>query len=268
MNTETITGRRYRVPGEAIPAVLLVGGMGTRLQSVLPSTPKPLAPVGELPFLELLVLQLRAQGIRHMVMCTGYRAEQVEQGFGDGQKWSVAIEYSREARPLGTAGALKLAEPFLRSASDLLVMNGDSFLEFDYPELLRFHRRHGGVATIAVRGVSDASRYGTVQFDANHRVTAFREKKSSRAPGLVNGGVYLFRRDVLEYLPNGPASLEKDVFPHLLDHGVYAAEQEGIFIDIGTPDDYTHAQSLSESLWRAALSDRSCEVPSRHWERH
>ena len=267
MNTEAITGRRYGAPWEPIPAVLLVGGMGTRLQSVLPSTPKPLAPVGELPFLELLVLQLRSQGIRRMVMCTGYRAEQVEHEFGDGQKWSVTIEYSRETRPLGTAGALKLAEPFLRSAPDFLVMNGDSFLEFDYPELLRFHQRHGGVASIAVRGVLDASRYGAVQFDAHHRVTGFCEKKSSKAPGMVNGGVYLFRRNVLEYLPNGPASLEKDIFPRLLDHGVYAAEQEGIFIDIGTPDDYARAQSLRQSLWQAALSDRSCEAPERHSER-
>lgn len=267
MNTETITGRRYGASWDPIPAVLLVGGMGTRLQSLLPSTPKPLAPVGELPFLELLVLQLRAQGIRHMVMCTGHRAKQVEQEFGDGKKWSVTIEYSREARPLGTAGALKLAESFLRSTSDFLVMNGDSFLEFHYPELLRFHRRHGGVATIAVRSVPNASRYGAVQFDADYRVTGFCEKKSSRAPGMVNGGVYLFRRDVLKYLPNGPASLETDVFPNLLDHGVYAAEQKGIFIDIGTPDDYARAQSLSQSLWRAALSDRSCEVPSGHSER-
>lgn len=260
MNAGTITGRRYGAPWEPIPAVLLVGGMGTRLQSVLPSTPKPLARVGELPFLELLVLQLRAQGIRHMVMCTGYRAEQVEQEFGDGQKWSAAIEYSREACPMGTAGALKLAEPFLRNTSDFLVMNGDSFLEFNYQELFRFHRRHGGVASIAVRGVPDASRYGAVQFDADHRVTSFCEKESSRTPGMVNGGVYLFRRDVLEYLPNCPASLEKDALPHLLDHGVYAAEQEGIFIDIGTPDDYARAQSLSQSLKRAALSYRSCKV--------
>jgi len=264
VNIETIASARLEAPEEPIPAVLLVGGMGTRLQSVLPSTPKPLAPVGEIPFLELLVLQLRSQCIRQMVMCTGYRAEQVEQQFGDGSKWGVVIGYSRERRPLGTAGALKFAEPLFRSAPNFLVMNGDSFLEFDYPKLLHFHRQHGGVASIAVCGVPDASRYGTVQFDALHRVTGFCEKKNSRTPGTVNGGVYLFSRAALQHFPDGPASLEKDVFPLLLDHGVYAAKQDGMFIDIGMPDDYARAQSLRRSLWKAALSDRSFEAHERH----
>src|SRR5271163_1163889 len=94
------------------PAFLLVGGLGTRLQSILPSTPKPLARVGNMPFLELLVLQLRSQGVRRMVMCTGHLADQIEEEFGDGRKWDVVIEYSRETRPLGTAGAVRFAERY------------------------------------------------------------------------------------------------------------------------------------------------------------
>src|SRR5580704_13733927 len=86
------------------PVVMLVGGMGTRLQSVLPTTPKTLAPVGKLPFLQLLILQLRTQGIRRLVMCTGHLAEQIEAEFGDGRKWGVTIDYSKEPCPLGTAG--------------------------------------------------------------------------------------------------------------------------------------------------------------------
>jgi NDP-sugar pyrophosphorylase family protein len=267
VNTDTTISPRSEAPGELIPVGLLVGGMGTRLQPVLPSTPKPLAPVGEKPFLELLVLQLRSQGIRHIVMCTGYGAEQIEEQFGDGHKWDVVIEYSRETRPLGTAGALKFAEPFLRSAPDFLAMNGDSFLAFDFPQFLRFHRRHGGVASIAVRSVPDASRYGTVQLGAHHKVIGFCEKNNSGAPGIVNGGVYLFSRTALQHLPDGPASLEKDVFPLLLDHGVYAAEQDGMFIDIGTPDDYARAQSLRLSLCEEALSDRSFGVHESHLQR-
>ena len=226
--------------------------MGTRLQPVLPSTPKPLAPVGDVPFLELLVLQLRSQGIRHLVMCTGHRGEQIEQAFRDGRKWDVSIEYSRESRPLGTAGALKLAERCLLGVPEILVMNGDSFLEFDFPEFLRFHRGHGGLVSMAVRKVRDASRYGTVQLDAHFRVVGFWEKKNIRAPGIVNGGVYLFGSGALQYLSHGPASLENDIFPRLLDHGVYAAEQVGVFIDIGTPEDYARAQSLRQSLSQAA----------------
>jgi NDP-sugar pyrophosphorylase family protein len=237
----------------SITAVLLVGGLGTRLQPLLPLTPKPLAPVGGVPFLELLVLQLHSQGIRRLVMCTGHRAEQIEERFGDGRKWRVSIEYSREFQPLGTAGALKLAKNFLREASDFLVLNGDSFLEFDFSEFLGVHRKHDAIATIAVHKVPDASRYGTVQVDENDRVTAFCEKNNSGAPGLINGGVYLFSQKVLEYLPDEPSSLEKDVFPRLLEHGMYAAEQEGMFIDIGTPEDYARAQALRDSLCHAAV---------------
>jgi CTP:molybdopterin cytidylyltransferase MocA len=148
------------------PAFLLVGGLGTRLQSVLPSTPKPLARVGNMPFLELLVLQLRSQGIRRIVMCTGHLASQIEQEFGDGHKWDVAINYSQELQPLGTAGAVKLAEGYVKQASDFLVMNGDSFLELDLREFIQFHREHGGLVSLAVRKVPDAARYGTVHMDS------------------------------------------------------------------------------------------------------
>jgi D-glycero-alpha-D-manno-heptose 1-phosphate guanylyltransferase len=234
------------------PAVLLVGGMGTRLQTVLSSTPKPLARVGNMPFLELLVLQLRSQGVHRIVMCTGHLADQIEQEFGDGKKWGVAIEYSVETRLLGTAGAVKLAERHLGQVSDFLVMNGDSFLEVDFPELMRFHRTHGGLISIAVRRVPDAARYGSVQLDAQNRVVGFSEKSSDSVPGLINGGVYVFKQAILESIPQGPASLERDIFPSSLESGIYAFEQHGMFIDIGTPEDYARAQALAESIHYAA----------------
>jgi len=235
------------------PAVLLVGGLGTRLRPILPSVPKPLARVGNIPFLELLVLQVRSYGIPRIVMCTGYLSDQIEREFGDGHKWDVAIDYSKESRPLGTAGAVKLAERHLQGADDFLVMNGDSFLELDFHQFLSFHREHGGLASVAVCQVPDASRYGTVQLDARHRIVAFNEKTGSHSPGVVNGGVYLFNRAVLGRIPEGPASFEKDVFPGLLESGVRALEQHGMFIDIGTPEDYVRAQSLCQSLYQAAL---------------
>ena len=241
-----------------IPAVLLVGGLGTRLRSVLPSTPKSLARLGNIPFLELLVLQLRSHGFRRVVMCTGHLAEQVEKEFGDGRKWELEIEYSYESKPLGTAGALKHADHLLGNADKFLVMNGDSFLEFDYAGLLAFHCQHGGIASLAVRQVPDASRYGSVQVDSQQRVVAFVEKSNSGAAGLVNGGVYLFNRSALAHLPEGPASLEREVFPTLLKYGVYAAEYDGMFIDIGTPADYARAQELCDKLRQAALAAQSC----------
>jgi len=244
-------------------AVLLVGGMGTRLRTVLPSTPKPLAPVGNKSFLQLLVRQLRSQDIRRLVMCTGYLADQVEDEFRDGHEWDVAIEYSKEAYPLGTAGAVKRAEPYLSLGPDFLVTNGDSFLELDFREFVCFHRKHGGLISIAVRKVENAARYGTVQVDTGNRVSGFTEKTGAQAPGLVNAGVYVFNRAVLQHIPDGPASLERDIFPGLVGYGVYALEQHGMFIDIGTPEDYARAQELSDRLYQAALSKPQPRSPAR-----
>lgn len=250
MNSETTNPQRPDAARQDITAVLLVGGIGKRLQPVVSSTPKPLAPLGDAPFLQLLVRQLRSQGIRRLVMSTGHLADQVEKEFGDGHKWDVEITYSKESHPLGTAGAVKLAERNI-SHSDFLVMNGDSFLELDFGELIRFHRGHNGLVSMAVRRVPDAARYGTVQLDGLNRVVGFREKIGAPVPGIVNGGVYVFRRAILENIPDGPGSLEKDVFPRLLEHGVYALEQRGMFIDIGTPEDYARAQALCQSLYHA-----------------
>lgn len=178
-------------------------------------------------------------------MCTGYLADQIESEFGPGSDLGVTIEYSKESQPLGTAGALKLAQRYLESSPEFLVMNGDSFLEIDLVQLLQFHRTHGGIATVAVVPVENAARYGMVHIDSNHRVTQFSEKTGNDSPGLINAGIYVFSHALFEHLPSGrPASLERDIFPMVLDRGVYAAEQCGMFIDIGTPADYSRAQHL------------------------
>jgi len=265
LNTSCLNRGFANVDIQGTPALLLVGGMGTRLRSVLPSTPKPLASVGNQSFLHLLVQQLRSQGIRRLVMCTGYLADQVESEFGDGRALDTKIEYSREIHPLGTAGAVKLAQSKLGQVSEFLVMNGDSFLEVDLHQLIQFHRKHGGLVTIAVARVENASRYGTVQVDTEQKVIGFMEKAGSNRPGLINGGVYVFDPRVFEHIPNGPASLEKDVFPLLLNKGVYALEHHGMFIDIGTPEDYARAQQLCDQLYGATLpqpdsSSRSAKV--------
>jgi NDP-sugar pyrophosphorylase family protein len=233
-------------------ALLLVGGLGTRLRSVVPSLPKTLASVGDRPFLELLVRQLSGQGINQLVLCTGYLAEQIEAVFEDGRGFGATIEYSKELVPLGTAGALKLARKYVEKESEFLVLNGDSFVEADFARLISFHRKHRGFATMAVVSVDNASRYGTVQVRADGRVLGFAEKTGTQASGLINAGIYIFSPGVLARIPEGPASLERDVFPQILEHGVYALKQEGLFIDIGTPDDYERASAIYESLNSAA----------------
>lgn len=237
-------------------AVLLVGGLGKRLRPVVDSKPKPLAQVGFQPFLELLLLQLQNQGFHRLVMCTGHLADQIETHFGDGEAFGLEIMYSREPEPLGTAGALKFAQQHLREVPRFLVMNGDSFLELEFSELIRFHIEMGGLVSMAVRGVEDARRYGRVQTDSDGRVTGFREKSGEDGPGLVNAGVYVFQQAVFEHIRAWPSSLETDILPRLLDEGVYALEQGGMFIDIGTPEDYARAQAISTRLRDAALKVR------------
>jgi|SRR6185369_2573166 NDP-sugar pyrophosphorylase family protein len=234
-------------------AVLLVGGRGTRLRSVIASAPKPLASIGKRSFLELLVRQLRHQAFTRLVMCSGYLADQIEDQFGDGRDWDVSIEYSREQEPLGTAGALRLARPFLEGESEFVVMNGDSFVQLDFAQLLRFHHVRKSFATMVVVPVENAERYGTVRVGAEQRVVGFAEKTGSQKPGLINAGVYVFRQDIFERIPEGPASLERDVFPAAVDKGIFAFEQKGLFIDIGTPEDYARAQAICDQLDEAAF---------------
>ena len=238
---------------KTVKALLLVGGEGTRLRAVVSSTPKPLAPVGDRPFLELVVRGLQAQGIRDLVMCTGYRAEQLEEAFGDGSRLNVKIVYSRERSPLGTAGAVKLARGFLEGESEFLVLNGDSFLETGFEDLIRFHRAHSGLATIAAVPVENASRYGALQVNEEGRVRAFMEKSAGNGPGLINAVVYVFSSGILDRIPEGPASLEREVLPQALELGVYALRQSGVFIDIGTPSDYARAQEIHRRLLEAAF---------------
>jgi NDP-sugar pyrophosphorylase family protein len=243
-------------------AVLLVGGLGTRLRSAVPSLPKTLASVGDKPFLELLVRQLGSQELRQLVMCTGYLAEQIQEVFLDGSDFGATIEYSKETVPLGTAGALKLAQPCLQNESEFLVINGDTFLEIDFNEFILSHRKHCSLATMAVVPAENSSRYGTVQVREDGRILGFLEKTGQNAPGLINAGVYVFSTAALALIPQGPVSLEREVFPLLVEQGFYAIEQRGIFIDIGTPDDYARAKTMSDRLADAAFEKHSSVPPA------
>jgi NDP-sugar pyrophosphorylase family protein len=220
---------------------------------VLPSLPKALASVGDKPFLELLVRQLGSQKFHQLVMCTGYLAEQIQEVFQDGSDFGATIEYSKETAPLGTAGALKLAQRYVQNEPEFLVINGDTFLEIDFNEFILSHRRHGSLATMAVVPVENSSRYGTVQVGADGRILGFMEKKGHNVPGIINAGVYVFSNAALALIPQGPVSLERDVFPLLMEQEFYAIEQRGMFIDIGTPDDYARAKKLADRLADAAF---------------
>jgi NDP-sugar pyrophosphorylase family protein len=184
-------------------------------------------------------------------------ADQVENAYGNGDSWELAIEYSRESQPMGTAGALKLAAPLLQDSPFCIVMNGDSFLEIDLESLLNFHRAQRGPITVAVVRVPNTSRYGTVVVGSDDRIERFEEKTGREVPGLINAGIYVIDRNVLRHIPDGPGSLERDIFPQWLERNVYAFESSGVFIDIGTPEDYAKAQAIYDSLENAASHARA-----------
>jgi NDP-sugar pyrophosphorylase family protein len=223
-----------------IEAVVLAGGLGTRLAARVPDRPKVLAEVRGRPFLTFVLDQLAAAGVERAVICTGYRAEQVEGAFG-ARHGSLALSYSREAEPLGTGGALRLALERL-TGDPLLVLNGDSYVDHDLEEFLAAHRALGGAGTLLLTEVADSGRYGRVELDPGGRLAAFLEK-SAGGRGWINAGVYLLGRALLEGIPAGrKLSLERDILPRWVPLGLFGHQTRGRFIDIGTPESYAAAE--------------------------
>jgi mannose-1-phosphate guanylyltransferase len=228
-------------------ALILAGGLGTRLRSVIGSElPKSMATFGGRPFLEYLVLQLRRDGFRDVWLLTGHGAEVVETYFGTGDALGVRLRYSTEPVPLGTAGALRHILPQL-DGERFLVSNGDSFLAAHLGALVDAHLASLPVraaATIALVRRDDASRFGAVALAADGAVTAFREKDPTPAPGLVSAGIYVVERALLESIPTGrPVSLEREIWPVLLDGRLRGVVMDGPFTDMGVPDAYAALQA-------------------------
>ena len=225
-------------------AVILVGGKGCRLQSVVNDRPKPMAEVAGRPFVEWLLLALRAQGVQRAILCTGHMGEMVEAYFGDGRHLDMEIVYSRDPTPLGTAGALRHALGQICSEC-FLALNGDSYCRVDVERLLKAHRAHEARATLWLVRVDDCSRYGSVEIGRDGTVYAFREKSQERRSGLINTGVYLLERKLVKTIPEGRAvSIETEFFPSLIGHGLYAVVGDGPFLDIGTPEAYATAEQF------------------------
>jgi D-glycero-alpha-D-manno-heptose 1-phosphate guanylyltransferase len=228
-------------------ALILAGGLGTRLRGVFDGGPKCLAPVAGRPFLEYLVRRLAAQGIRDIVLCVGHQQEQITKHFADGSSFGVTISYSVEDKLLGTAGALRNAAGNVR-ADDVLVLNGDSFFEMDYADLLTSHTRRKARITIAVLE-TQGSRYGSVEFDSELSITGFREKervgiRDGEKQHFMNAGVYAISREVLDEIPGDRAvSIENELFPAQIGRRFFAHPASGYFIDIGVPADYQRAQT-------------------------
>jgi D-glycero-alpha-D-manno-heptose 1-phosphate guanylyltransferase len=225
-------------------AVILAGGFGTRLSSVVADRPKVLAEINGRPFLEYLFDQLSAAGIRGAVLCTGYLGQQVQETFGHSYREILQLNYSREMEPLGTGGALRLAASSLRS-DVVLVMNGDSYCHTDLKTFWDRHHSTGAAATLLLARVPDTKRYGSVEVAPDGRVLRFAEKLDESKPGCINAGVYLISSQMLTSIPpNVPVSLERDVFPAWIDQGLYGFSGGDRFLDIGTPETFAAARKF------------------------
>jgi D-glycero-alpha-D-manno-heptose 1-phosphate guanylyltransferase len=240
-------------PWADVTAVILAGGIGSRLKPVVSDRPKSLAAVNGRPFLSLLLDQLAAAGTRHVVFSTGYLAEQIQSAFGESYRGMV-IGHSRETTPLGTGGGLRLAARPIRSRS-LLVLNGDSYCQVDLGAFLRDHVSHGLAPTLVLNWQADPSRFGRVDMDSSGAVLAFHEKAADQPPGWINAGIYAFPQELVEAIPADRAvSLEREIFPAWISRGLRGFPCEGRFLDIGTPESYAQAATFFASLAAAAGS--------------
>lgn len=228
-----------------IPVLILAGGLGTRLERTLPNLPKSLAPIKSKPFLYRLLHQIDDAGFKKVILCTGYLGELVQEEFGNSFR-GLSLVYSREKQPLGTAGALRLAVPLIKS--DLcLVMNGDSYINIDLNDYLQWHLSRRFKGSIVLKRMQKPIRYGSVELDNRGIIKSFCEKSEAKGPRWINAGVYLFSRNLLKSLPRDQSlSLERQVIPFWLKHKLGGYCSNARFIDIGTPESLKQADKFFE----------------------
>lgn len=223
-----------------IPAIILAGGLGTRLQSVVKDIPKPMAEVAGRPFLDWLLDDLHRQGIQEVILSVGYRQEVIRERFGNDYR-GMTIRYSSEDKPLGTGGALRQAMDL--AGPEAFVLNGDTFFQVDLAALYSFYQSHAAAVAIALKPMQRVDRYGTVTINGEGMITSFNEKKYCE-DGLINGGVYVLSAAVFAHssLPE-VFSFEQEILHRMVQGGrLFGFPQHAYFIDIGIPEDYAKAQ--------------------------
>lgn len=228
-------------------ALVLAGGLGTRLRSAVPDLPKPMAPVSGRPFLEHLLDYWIKQGISHFVLSVGYRHEIITAHFGSKYK-EAAIEYVTETTPLGTGGGLLLGAQKLDQTEPFLLLNGDTYFAVDLKTLIEFSSAKKADWCFSLFRTNEVGRYMGMDVSPQGAITSL--KSGSGQPGrLANGGVYWVNPGALlskKVSPGDKVSLEDDIFPASIDLGqrLFGLEFTGTFIDIGVPDDYHRAPAL------------------------
>ena len=232
-------------------AVILVGGEGTRLRPLTYDLPKPMVPIFGRPYLEHLIELLKKHNIFEIILSSGYKVEEIEQYFKNGSQFGVKIFYAVETTPLGTAGAIKNAEKFIKDT--FLVFNGDIMTDIDLTAFLRMHKKYAGLGTLSLYSVEDPSAFGLIETDINGRITAFIEKPKPEdiTTNYINAGVYILEKKILEFIPEKiNCSIERKIYPELLksNYALYSFKFDTYWIDIGSPQKYmkVHTDAINK----------------------
>jgi mannose-1-phosphate guanylyltransferase len=219
-------------------AILLVGGMGTRLMPLTSKTPKPMLQVAGVPFTEHQIRKAAQAGISEIVLATSYKAELFEPYFGDGRKFGIKIKYAVEESALGTGGGIRNAASLLEDCDQVVIFNGDVLSGHDLSAQIQFHINNKADVTLYLTKVEDARAYGCVELLADNQVKSFLEKMENPVSNLINAGCYIFSRKVIDQIPaNQVVSVERDTFPSFLSSGVkvYGYLDNSYWLDIGNP---------------------------------
>jgi D-glycero-alpha-D-manno-heptose 1-phosphate guanylyltransferase len=230
-------------------SIILAGGLGTRLRGVVPGLPKVLAPVNNKPFLDIILSSLsKWECIEKVVIAVGYMADKIIERYKDTSKYNFKILFSVEEELLGTGGAIKKA--LAQTETDnVLVLNGDSYVETDLHVLARKHMEASASMTIVLRVVENASRYGRVKINSDKRIVCFEEKTPECSKGYINAGMYLFKRKLFDDVKdNSVISLEKELLPVFIKEEVFGYISSGKFIDIGIPETYKIADKYLKEV--------------------
>jgi D-glycero-alpha-D-manno-heptose 1-phosphate guanylyltransferase len=222
-------------------AIILAGGLGTRLRSVVSNLPKCMAPIGGKPFLHYVIAHLQNQGCENFIFSIGYKSEAIIEYAGHHLS-SANYQLSIEDEPLGTGGAIRLACTKV-TEKNVLVLNGDTLFSIDINKLSSFHELSNADCTLSLKPMQDFDRYGVVELNTDQSVASFKEKQFYET-GLINGGVYALNaaKFLKEELPE-KFSFEKDYLEQYFDkRKLYGVVQDEYFIDIGIPKDYERAQ--------------------------
>lgn len=227
--------------GKLLRAVILCGGQGTRLKPITYEIPKPLLPMHGKPILEHLLDLFKKYEINEIILAVGYLKEKIKEHLGNGNKYGVRMSYIEEAAPLGTAGPLKLAEEFLKET--FIVSNGDELKDIDVKEMLDQHKATNALVTIALTEVPEPEFYGVALLEGNKILEFIEKPPHEEAPShFINAGFYIMEPEVLKYIPEGFAMLERDVFPNIAKEGrLYGYKFKGQWFDTGTMERYEQA---------------------------